>query len=179
VHGALLLIAVFTIPTLLNMIPLAVLAIVLIHTGFKLAHPKQLMHFMSQGFRQWIPFVVTIVAIVVEDLLIGIAIGLTVSLIFILHEHLRAPCFEEEKPESNTTLLRLNKHLTFLHKASLTAALQKFKPGSKVIIDGSKNRYMDNDVLVVLRDFKAVARERRLDVTVVDLNLTGPASMGH
>ncbi len=179
VHGGLLLIAVLSIPTLLNLIPLAVLAIVLIHTGFKLAHPKQLKHFFGQGFRQWIPFIVTIVAIVVEDLLIGIGIGLIVSLLFILHEHLSAPCFEEEAPESNTTLLRLNKHLTFLHKASLTAALQRFKPGSKIVIDGTKNRYMDHDVLDVLRDFKASATNRRIDVTIKNLNLAGPASMGH
>jgi MFS superfamily sulfate permease-like transporter len=179
IHGGLLLVAVLTIPTLLNLIPLAVLAIVLIHTGFKLAHPKQLKHFLGQGFRQWVPFLVTIVAIVVEDLLIGISIGLAVSLLFILHEHLRAPCFDQEAPEANTTLLRLNKHLTFLHKASLTAALQEFKPGSKVIIDGVKNRYMDHDVLDVIREFKAAAKERRLDVTVANLNLAGPASMGH
>jgi len=179
VHSALLLVAVLTIPSLLNMIPLAVLAIVLIHTGFKLAHPKQLKMFMSQGFRQWVPFVVTIVAIVVEDLLIGIAIGLTVSLIFILHEHLSAPCFDEEQTDSNTTLLRLNKHLTFLHKASLNAALQKFKPGSKIIIDGIKNRYMDHDVLFVIQDFKAVAKERGLEVIVENLDLAGPMAQGH
>ncbi|MEY4641881.1 MAG: hypothetical protein RLZZ227_1875 [Pseudomonadota bacterium] len=179
VHGGFLLVAVWAIPTLLNLIPLAVLAVVLIHTGFKLAHPKQLKHFVGQGFRQWVPFVITIVAIVVQDLLIGIAIGLTVSLLIILHEHLSAPCFDEENPEGNTTLLRLNKHLTFLHKASLTSALQGFKPGSKVIIDGEKNRYIDHDVLDVLRDFKSSAKERRLDVTIENLNLAGRPGMGH
>ena len=180
IHGVLLVAAVFTIPALLNMIPLAVLAMVLIHTGFKLAHPRQLKHFVKQGFRQWIPFIITIVAILVEDLLIGISIGLTVSLLFILHEHLNAPCFETETPEANTTLLRLNKHLTFLHKASLTSALQEFKPGSRVIIDGSKNRSIDHDVLEVLRDFKASTAERRLDVTVLNMDLAAAAaSMGH
>lgn len=179
VHGGLLLVAVLTIPALLNMIPLAVLAIVLIHTGFKLAHPKQLKMFYRQGYRQWVPFIVTIVAIVVEDLLIGIAIGLAVSLLFILHTHLRLQCFDEERAGDDTTVLRLNKHLTFLHKASLTAELQKFKPGSKVIIDGEKNRSMDADVLDVLRDFKSGEKERRLDVSIRNLNLAGPASMGH
>src|SRR5690606_21920843 len=74
VHGLLLLAAVLTIPALLNRIPLAVLAVVLIHTGFKLAHPRQVKYFLAQGFHQWLPFAVTIVAIVVEDLLVGIAI---------------------------------------------------------------------------------------------------------
>lgn len=180
IHGVLLVVAVFTIPTLLNMIPLAVLAMVLIHTGFKLAHPRQLKHFLKQGFHQWLPFVITIVAILVEDLLIGISIGLAVSLFFILHEHLRAPCFEVEKQDANVTLLRLNKHLTFLHKASLTAALQEFAPGSRVIIDGSKNRSIDHDVLDVLREFKASAQERRLDITITYMDLGASASgSGH
>lgn len=179
VHGGLLLVAVLTIPTLLNLIPLAVLAVVLIHTGFKLAHPKQLKMFYAQGFRQWVPFIVTILAIVVEDLLIGIAIGLAVSLLFILHTHLKLRCFDEERTQDDATVLRLNKHLTFLHKASLTAALQHFKPGSKVIIDGEKNHSMDADVLDVLRDFNNSAKERRLDITIQNLNLAGPASMGH
>lgn len=178
VHGALLLIAVLTIPTLLNLIPLAVLAVVLIHTGFKLAHPKQLKYFMNQGFRQWVPFIVTIVAIVVEDLLIGISIGLAVSLLFILHTHLKLRCYDEERKD-DAVVLRLNKHLTFLHKASLTAALQHFKPGSKVIIDGEKNHSMDADVLEVLREFRNSAQERRLDITILNLNLAGPASLGH
>jgi MFS superfamily sulfate permease-like transporter len=179
VHGALLLVAVLTIPVLLNMIPLAVLAIVLIHTGFKLAHPKQLSYFYKQGFRQCVPFIITVVAIVVADLLVGIAIGLAVSLLFILHTHLRLRCYDEDRTEDNAVVLRLNKHLTFLHKASLTAALQHFKPGSKVIIDGEKNRSMDSDVLDVLREFRDSAKERRLDITVTNLNLAGPASMGH
>lgn len=178
VHGALLLIAVLTIPALLNLIPLAVLAVVLIHTGFKLAHPKQLKYFYNQGFRQWIPFIVTIVAIVLEDLLVGIAIGLAVSLLFILYTHLNLRCFDEEQ-RNNATVLRLNKHLTFLHKASLTAALQHFKPGSKVIIDGEKNHSMDADVLDVIREFKNSEEERKLDITILNLNLAGPASMGH
>jgi MFS superfamily sulfate permease-like transporter len=180
IHGVLLVVAVFTIPTLLNLIPLAVLAIVLIHTGFKLAHPRQLKNFLRQGFHQWLPFVVTIVAILVQDLLIGIAIGLAFSLFFILLEHLSAPCFETETTEANITHLRLNKHLTFLHKASITAALQAFKPGSQVIIDGSKCRHVDHDVLDVLRDFQSSARERRLDVTITGLDLNASSiGMGH
>jgi MFS superfamily sulfate permease-like transporter len=74
-----LLVAVFVGPLLLNLIPLAVLAVVLIYTGWKLAHPRQLPYFYRQGFRKWLPFVATIVAILATDLLIGIAIGLAVS----------------------------------------------------------------------------------------------------
>lgn len=81
VHGVLLLVAVLVAPMLLNLIPLAVLAVVLIYTGWKLAHPRQLPFFLKQGVGQWLPFVVTIVAILATDLLIGIAVGLAVSLV--------------------------------------------------------------------------------------------------
>jgi MFS superfamily sulfate permease-like transporter len=81
VHGVFLLVAVLAAPMLLNLIPLAVLAVVLIYTGWKLAHPRQLPYFLKQGVRQWLPFIVTIVAILATDLLIGIAIGLGASLL--------------------------------------------------------------------------------------------------
>ena len=75
-HGVLLLIAVFTIPTVLNRIPLAVLAAILLYTGCKLAHPRQLMFFLSKGWHQWLPFVVTTAAILLTDLLTGVGVGL-------------------------------------------------------------------------------------------------------
>jgi MFS superfamily sulfate permease-like transporter len=81
VHGVLLLVAVLVAPVLLNLIPLAVLAVVLIYTGWKLAHPRQVPYFLKQGVGQWLPFSVTIVAILATDLLIGIAIGLATSLV--------------------------------------------------------------------------------------------------
>jgi MFS superfamily sulfate permease-like transporter len=176
-HGVLLVIAVLSIPLLLNLIPLAVLAVVLIHTGWKLANPKQLQIFLKQGFHQWLPYVVTVVAILLTDLLIGISIGLCISLFFILQEHLRAPCFIVEQDDEITTKIRLNEHLTFLHKASLTAALQEFTPGSKVIIDGSKCKRIDHDVLDVLREFKASATNRLLHIDIRGVDLTA-SSLG-
>lgn len=176
-HGFLLLIAVLTIPVLLNLIPLAVLAVILIHTGYKLANPKQLQIFLKQGFHQWLPFVVTVIAILLSDLLIGISIGLAISLFFILQEHLRAPCFVIEQEDEITTKIRLNEHLTFLHKASLTAALQEFTPGSRVLIDGSRCKRVDHDVLDVLREFKASATNRLLNIDITGIDLTA-SSLG-
>ncbi len=176
-HGFLLLIAVLSIPVLLNLIPLAVLAVILIHTGWKLANPKQLKVFLKQGLHQWLPFVVTVAAILLTDLLVGISIGLAISLFFILHEHLRAPCYVVEQADEITTKVVLNEHLTFLHKASLTAALQEFAPGSKVIIDGSKCKRVDHDVLDVLREFKASATNRLLNIDIRGIDLTA-SSLG-
>jgi SulP family sulfate permease len=176
-HGFLLVIAVLSIPALLNMIPLAVLAVILIHTGWKLANPKQLKIFLKQGFHQWLPYVVTVVAILLSDLLIGISIGLCIGLFFILQEHLRAPCFVIEQEDEITTRILLNEHLTFLHKASLTAALQEFTPGSRIFIDGSKCKRVDHDVLDVLREFKSSATNRLLYIEINGLDLTA-ASLG-
>ena len=176
-HGFLLLMAVLSIPFLLNLIPLAVLAVILIHTGWKLANPKQLKLFFNQGFHQWLPFVVTVVAILLSDLLIGISIGLGISLFFVLQEHLRAPCFVVEQQDEITTKIRLNEHLTFLHKASLTAALQEFAPGSRIVIDGSRCKRVDHDVLDVLREFKASATNRLLNIDIKGIDLTA-SSLG-
>ncbi|MES2624796.1 MAG: SulP family inorganic anion transporter [Pseudomonadota bacterium] len=176
-HGILLLIAVLSIPLLLNFIPLAVLAVILIHTGWKLANPKQLQIFLKQGFHQWLPFIVTIVAILLSDLLIGISIGLAVSLFFILQEHLRAPCFVIEQEDEITTKIRLNEHLTFLHKASLSSALQEFTPGSRIVIDGSRCKRIDHDVLDVLREFKESATNRLLNIDIKGIDLTA-SSLG-
>lgn len=176
-HGVLLLVTVLSIPALLNRIPLAALAMILIHTGWKLAHPRQFRYFLQQGFHQWLPFIVTIGVILLEDLLIGIAAGLVVSLFFILHEHLRAPCFDVETSATGSIRLQLKEHLTFLHKASITDALQEFKPGMRVTIDGSRCRRVDHDVLEVLRDFLEGATERKLDVTITGLDL-GASSIG-
>ncbi|MGE0862129.1 MAG: SulP family inorganic anion transporter, partial [Gammaproteobacteria bacterium] len=93
-HGVLLLGAVLAIPQMLNRIPLAVLAAILIYTGWKLAHPRQLRYFLDKGFHQWVPFVVTTLAILLSDLLKGIAVGLLTSTVFILLEHLRAPSYQ-------------------------------------------------------------------------------------
>ncbi len=179
-HGVLLLVAVLSIPSLLNRIPLAVLAVVLIHNGWKLAHPRQLRYFMRQSFHQWLPFVATIAGILLEDLLVGIAIGLSLSLFFILMEHLLIPCFDREVTTEGITYLRLNKHLTFLHKASLTAALQKFPPGSHVVLDGSMCRRVDHDVVEVLREFQASTAERKLEVKVLGIDLgSSTLELGH
>ncbi len=163
-HGVLLLGSVLLIPTLLNRIPLAVLASILIYTGWKLAHPRQLTYFFSRGFHQWVPFVVTTVAILLTDLLKGIAVGLVTSLVFILLEHLRAPSFQAVPGRDKVVRLRLNEHLTFLSKANLSVSLQQYPAGSIIEIDGSAVQRIDHDVAEVLREFKESAAERQIEV---------------
>jgi len=179
-HGFLLLIAVLAIPALLNRIPLAILAAILIHTGWKLAHPRQLKYFLSKGYHQWVPFIVTIAAILLSDLLKGIAVGLAISMVFILLEHLRVESCKVIEVDGNRTRLQLNEHLTFLAKANLTARLQAFPAGSIVEIDGSTVQRIDHDVAEVLREFLQSAPERHLDVRLTGLEkFVNGSSLAH
>ncbi len=181
IHGVLLLVAVLMIPALLNRIPLAVLAAILIYTGWKLAHPRQLKYFLSKGTHQWIPFVVTTAAILLSDLLKGIGIGLATATVFILLEHLRAPSYTEGPSDDGTMRLRLNEHLTFLSKANLTTRLQQFPRGTSVEIDGTAVRRIDHDVAEVIREFVASAGNRGVDVQLRGLDhiKTGSSALAH
>lgn len=171
-HGVLLLIAVLTIPMLLNMIPLASLAAILIYTGFKLSHPRLLRHAWAQGRTQWLPFLVTVTAILLSDLLVGITIGLAVGFVFILFDQLRYPCFTVVSPHGSVlTRLKLQEQVSFLHKASLARQLDELPAGARIEIDGTACQHIDHDVLEFLSDFRQTARLRRIDFRTVGIDL--------
>jgi MFS superfamily sulfate permease-like transporter len=171
-HGILLLLAVLIIPSLLNLIPLASLAAILIYTGFKLAHPRLLRHAWTQGRTQWVPFLVTVVAILLSDLLVGIAIGLTVGFVFILLDQLRNPCFMVVSPEGSVlTRIKLHEHVSFLQKASLVQLLDTLPSGARIEVDGTGCRHIDHDVLESLSDFRQTSRLRRIDFRTVGIDL--------
>jgi MFS superfamily sulfate permease-like transporter len=178
-HGILLLIAAVTIPTLLNLIPLATLAAILIYTGFKLTHPRLLTHAWRQGRTQWLPFVVTVVAILLSDLLVGIVIGLSVGFVFILLDQLRSLGFTVISPKGSVlTRLKLHEQVSFLQKASLARTLDALPAGSRVEIDGTACRHIDHDVLEFISDFRQTARLRQVDFRIVGISLP-PVSPSH
>ncbi|MCC7125026.1 MAG: SulP family inorganic anion transporter, partial [Acidobacteria bacterium] len=167
-HGMLLLVAVIMIPVLLNTIPLASLAAILLYTGYKLAHPRLLRYMWSQGYTQWLPFAVTVIAILLTDLLIGIAIGLAVGFTFILLDQLRYPGFAiVSHAGAVLTRVRLHEQVSFLHKGSLAEMLDTLPRGSRVEIDGSACRHIDHDVLEFLSDFRQTATLKRIDFRIV------------
>jgi SulP family sulfate permease len=171
-HGLLLALAVLTIPLVLNMIPLASLAAILIYTGFKLAHPRLLRHAWSQGRTQWMPFVITVIAILLSDLLIGIAIGLAVGFMFILLDQLRYPCYAVASPPGGVLQrLKLQEQVSFLHKAALAKYLDELPPGSRIEIDGTACRHIDHDVLEFISDFRQTAKLNRIDFRIVGIAL--------
>jgi len=169
IHGVLLLICVLAIPTVLNKIPLATLAAVLLVVGYKLASPAKLMHFWHKGKYQFIPFITTLVAVVATDLLKGVALGMVISVIFILRGNLkRAYNFKkEEYKEGDVIHIDLAQEVSFLNKAAIKATLNDIPEGSVVIIDASDTVYIAHDVLDLIQEFRDIkALEQDITVTL-------------
>jgi MFS superfamily sulfate permease-like transporter len=150
-HGMFLLLAVALIPFLINLIPLSALAAVLIYTGYKLAKPSLFKEMYQKGFDQFVPFAVTIVAIIFTDLLIGIVIGIGVGLFFVLRSNFKTSFFVVH--DESKYLFRLRKDVSFLNKPLLKSKLEKVPENASVLIDISRADFIDKDVIEVINDF--------------------------
>lgn len=166
-HGALLLVAVLAMPALLNRIPLAAVAAVMLMVGYKLVRPQALRAMFAQGRDQYIPFLVTVGAVLLTDILRGVAIGLAVSILFILQRNLRDPLsfFRNRHIKDRIIKIELSTEVSFLSRAHVLVSLASVPPDSRLIIDASKSAYIDADVLEIIRDFiqiKAPAKNIQL-----------------
>ncbi len=170
-HGAILALSVAFIPWLLNMIPLAALAAVLLFTGYKLASLRVFVEFWQRGWSQFLPFTATVVAILFSDLLIGILIGLAVGFFFVLRNNSKAPfTFKEEKYTAGDVIrLKFGQQVSFLNRASLLETLGKIPRDAEVLLDATETDYIDQDILDVLRDF----RDEEAPAHGVRLNMVG------
>lgn len=171
-HGVLLLLSVLFITPVLNQIPLASLAAILIVTGYKLANIDLIKEMYKKGWNQFIPFATTILAIIFTDLLIGIVIGLVISIFYILRNNYKNPfTIEKEQLHVGETLrLELANQATFLNKASIKDTLWNAPKNSNVIVDATKCDYVDNDILEILHDYKhTVAPENQIQLNVIGL----------
>ena len=157
IHGMLLTICVLSIPAILNKIPLATLAAVLLLVGYKLANPKTVIHFWEKGKYQFIPFIATFVAVVFTDLLKGVALGIIISIIFVLKGNLkRAYSFKkEEYTDGDIIHINLAQEVSFLNKAAIKSTLNEIPENTKVIIDASETIYIAHDILDLIREFKS------------------------
>jgi MFS superfamily sulfate permease-like transporter len=157
-HGFLLLASVLLIPSLLNKIPLAALAAILLFTGYKLAKPSVFKGMFANGKYQWVPFVVTVLAVVFLDLLKGVGIGLMVSVVYILTGNLKNSYYfkREEYEEGETIKIRLSEEVSFLNKAALRETLDHLPAESKVVIDATNTTYIDFDVIELIKEFKEI-----------------------
>ena len=170
IHGILLLICVLAIPFLLNKIPLATLAAVLILVGYKLAKPATVLHFWHKGKYQFIPFAATLLAVVFTDLLKGVALGMIISIIFVLRGNLkRAYNFrKDEYAEGDIIHIDLAQEVSFLNKAAIKATLNDIPENSQVVIDASDTVYIAHDVLDLIEEFRDIKSvEMNVKVTLV------------
>lgn len=167
IHGLFLLVSVLSIPFILNKIPLSTLAAVLLLVGYKLANPKIIKHFWEKGKYQFVPFIATFAAVVVTDLLKGVALGMIISVIFVLKGNMkRAYIFrKEEYKDGDIIHIDLAQEVSFLNKAAIKETLQNIPEQSYVIINASNTVYISHDILAMITEFATItSKELSIDV---------------
>jgi SulP family sulfate permease len=167
-HGTWLLLSLLFIPGLINMIPLACLAAILLVTGYKLTRIALIKHMDHKGWDQFVPFVVTIIAVLLTDLLKGVAIGMLISVFYLLRTNMRNPFFYKIQEEGNKKNIRIKlaEEVSFLNKAAIQVVLNKIPKETNVIIDGTNSRYIDPDVLETIFNYKHNAYTKGIIVTL-------------
>lgn len=172
IHGFLILVLVVSIPSMLNLIPLAVLASILLVVGYKLAKPALFIHMYKEGKDQFVPFVVTVLGLVFTDLLTGIGLGLIVGIIIILRRNYKNSHFMHledklENEDQHKIKITLSEEVTFLNKAAILKELSNILPSSLVTIDMSKSYRIDYDVLEIIDNFKKTAADNNISVSLI------------
>jgi MFS superfamily sulfate permease-like transporter len=161
-HGVLLLLCVALIPGMLNLIPTSALAAILIYTGFKLAKPALFKLYYQKGWDQFVPFVVTIVAILFTDLLIGVLIGGVVGLFFVFRSNFKSSLLVVN--DDSRYLFRLRKDVSFLNKPIIKGKLETVPENASVVIDTSRADFIDKDIIEVIEDFMKHAPLKNISV---------------
>ena len=169
VHGALLLVAVVLAGPLINRIPLACLAAVLIQVGLNLCKPAMFRMQVKLGLTQLLPFAVTIAAVLALDLLKGVIVGIVVGILFVLYENSQRAVVTERDVDG-VLRIRFRRDGTFVSKPSIVSTLDDVDDGEHLVIDGT-GEYIDHDVKEVLATFIEDARHRRINVTVVGIDM--------
>ncbi|WP_408034540.1 SulP family inorganic anion transporter [Tenacibaculum aestuarii] len=170
IHGLLLLISVILIPTLLNKIPLSVLAAILLVVGYKLAKPSLFKQMYALGWKQFVPFVITVLGIVFTDLLTGISLGLAVGVVVILIKSYQNSHFLHIEDKSNglhKIKMTLAEEVTFFNKGAILKELDSLPRDTYLELDVRKTRYLDNDIVEILEDFAIKAKERNINIKLI------------
>jgi MFS superfamily sulfate permease-like transporter len=167
-HGILLLTTVIIIPGLLQLIPLASLAGILIIIGFKLTKPALYKEMYKHGMSQFLPFIITVAAVVFTNLLQGVFMGIAVAVFFILKTNFKQAVIMVNN--ENNYLIRFTKDVSFLHKASLRESLEKVPKDSTLTVDGSQSHFIDHDIIETLTDFQEESKTRNIQVELVNIH---------
>ncbi|MBL0047585.1 MAG: SulP family inorganic anion transporter [Bacteroidetes bacterium] len=170
-HGLFLLLAVLLIPSFLNKIPYASLASILLVTGYNLTKPKLYKNMLSLGWKQFLPFLITIVVILTTDLLIGVSIGLLISLYFIVQNNFKAEYKITKSMNHETEFfeIKLNSNVSFLNKVNLRKALDSIPEYSVLSIDGSACNFIDYDILEIISEFQNKAHDRHIELHLKEI----------
>lgn len=170
-HGLFLLIAVAVIPFALNKIPNASLAAILLVTGYNLTKPKLYKSMKHLGPKQYLPFLSTIVVILATDLLIGVSIGLLLSVFFIIRNNFKVEynIIRHVREGIESYLIKLNSNVTFLNKVKLRNALDGIPANSRLTIDGSHCHFIDHDILEIISEFEHKAEDRNISVQLINI----------
>jgi MFS superfamily sulfate permease-like transporter len=169
-HGVLLLVTVMALPTVLNRIPLSCLAAILLVTGFRLVSPKVIRSMWKAGKDQFLPFAITVLAIVFTDLLVGLGIGIAVSLGFILNRQFRRPFrrIDEKHLLGETLTIELPDQVSFLNQSAIERVLASIPRGRHVVLDARRTEYIDPDALALIHEYRDVrAPARGIELAMV------------
>lgn len=170
-HGLFLFLAVLLIPFLLNKIPYASLSAILLITGYNLTKPKLYRNMWSLGWKQFIPFVLTIIVILSTDLLIGVSIGLLISIYFIVRNNFKAEYKITKKTLNGieTEYIKLNSNVTFLNKVNLRKVLDEVPEYSVLTVDGSECNFIDYDILEIISEYENKAHDRHIELHLIGI----------
>jgi len=152
------------------MIPLSVLAAILFVVGYKLAKPSLFKSMYKAGWKQFVPFVVTVVGIVFTDLLVGISLGLLVGIVVVLIKSYQNSHFlhiEDKSNGSNNIKMTLAEEVTFFNKGAILKELDSLPEDSYLTLDVRKTRYLDSDIVEILEDFSSKAKNRNIDIKII------------
>jgi MFS superfamily sulfate permease-like transporter len=168
-HGIILLLAVLLIPSLLRLIPLASLAGLLLAVGFKLTEPKLYQEMYRKGLSQFLPFIVTVTAVILTDLLQGVFWGILVAVFFILKTNFGKAAILVNS--GSGYLLKLTKDVSFLNKSTLRNMFHTIPPNARVLIDGSQSKFIDHDIKETIHDFMESAKSKNITVELKNITL--------
>jgi MFS superfamily sulfate permease-like transporter len=178
-HRLFLLLAVLLVPFLLNKIPYASLAAILLITGYNLAKPKLFRNMWQLGWKQFLPFLITIVVILSTDLLVGVSIGLLISIYFIVQNNFKADykITRTHHGGIETEYIKLNSNVTFLNKVKLRKALDEVPEYSVLTIDGSECNFIDYDILEIISEYQNKARDRHIELHLKGIEIVNVSAV--
>ena len=167
-HGVLILTSAMFIPHILNLTPLSSLAAILLVVGYKLAKPSLFQNMYAEGWSRFIPFIVTVIAIVLSDLLTGILIGLVAGLAYMIRNNYQKPLTRSVK--DGRIVIKFNKDVTFIHRVEIMHTLESIPEGASLVIDGANASRIDYYVAEMIEDFVDASASRGIEVQLVNFH---------